>query len=297
MANKKQSEFLRWMPEVLNALRALDGSGKPKEVSQWIAKKFSLSDQILEATTRTGVPRFYNQVAWARQYLVWEGLLDSSKRGTWSLTKEGENTYLDENSSKAILAKWGKANSSQKGKQSQTSDIVSTEAIEAVPSIIDAARAALLNRLKTVTPEGFERLMKYVVREMGFESVENTQFVKDHGIDGYGTLRVNEFITFRVIFQCKRYSKTPVSRAEVGDFRSAMIGRADKGIIFTTGRFSEDAKREANREGAPPIELCDGEKLVDLLERYQIGITPVSTFEINEEFFAKFSTLPLITAH
>jgi restriction system protein len=295
MANKKQSEFLRWMPEVLNALRALDGSGKPKEVSQWIAKKFSLSDQILEAMTRTGVPRFYNQVAWARQYLVWEGLLDSSKRGTWSLTKEGENTYLDENSSKAILTTWVKANSSQKAKQSETNDIVSTDAIEAVPSIIDVARAALLNRLKTVTPEGFERLMKYVVREMGFESVENTQFVKDHGIDGYGTLRVNEFITFRVIFQCKRYSKTPVSRAEVGDFRSAMIGRADKGIIFTTGRFSEDAKREANREWAPPIELCDGEKLVDLLERYQIGIIPVSTFEINEEFFAKFSTLPLIT--
>jgi restriction system protein len=76
-----------------------------------------------------------------------------------------------------------------------------------------------------------------------------------------------------------------------------MIGRADKGIIFTTGRFSEDAKREANREGAPPIELCDGEKLVDLLERYQIGITPVSTFEINEEFFAKFSNIPLITDH
>ncbi len=133
--------------------------------------------------------------------------------------------------------------------------------------------------------------MKYVVREMGFESVENTQFVKDHGIDGYGTLRVNEFITFRVIFQCKRYSSTPVSRSEVGDFRSAMIGRADKGIIFTTGRFSEDARREANREGAPAIELFDGEKLIDLLERYQIGVIPVSTFEINETFFAKFSNI------
>lgn len=282
------------MPEVLNALRALDGSGKPKEVSQWIAKKFNLPDQILEATTRTGVPRFYNQVAWARQYLVWDGLLDSSKRGTWSLTKEGETTFLNEESSKRILTKWGKAHSSEKATNVPKSSHELIETIESAPSVIETARAALLCRLKTVTPEGFERLMKYVVREMGFESVENTQFVKDHGIDGFGTLRVNEFITFRVIFQCKRYSKTPVSRAEVGDFRSAMIGRADKGIIFTTGRFSEDAKREANREGAPPIELCDGEKLVDLLERYQIGITPISTFEINEEFFAKFSNLSVI---
>jgi restriction system protein len=297
MANKKQSEFLRWMPEVLNALRALDGSGKPKEVSQWIADKLKLSDEFLETTTKTGSPKFHNQVQWARQYLVWEGLIDSSKRGTWSLTKAGEDTYLDEKTSREIFLNRVRSYAGGKSKSSQKSETEGASPAEESPSIIDAARAALLNRLKTVTPEGFERLMKYVVREMGFESVENTQFVKDHGIDGYGTLRVNEFITFRVIFQCKRYSKTPVSRAEVGDFRSAMIGRADKGIIFTTGRFSEDAKREANREGAPPIELCDGEKLVDLLERYQIGITPVSTFEINEEFFAKFSVHPLITAH
>lgn len=285
------------MPEVLNALRALDGSGKPKEVSKWIADKLKLSDQFLEATNKTGSPRFHNQVQWARQYLVWEGLIDSSKRGTWSLTKPGEETYLNEKTSREIYLNRVKAYADGKPKISQKSEPEGVSPAEESPSIIDAARVALLNRLMTVTPEGFERLMKYVVREMGFESVENTQFVKDHGIDGYGTLRVNEFITFRVIFQCKRYSKTPVSRAEVGDFRSAMIGRADKGIIFTTGRFSEDAKREANREGAPPIELCDGEKLVDLLERYQIGINPVSTFEINEEFFAKFSIHPLITAH
>lgn len=285
------------MPEVLNALRALDGSGKPKEVSQWIADKLKLTDEFLEATTKTGSPKFHNQVQWARQYLVWEGLIDSSKRGTWSLTKAGEETYLDEKTSREIFLNRVKVYADGKPKNSLKSEAEGVASAEESPSIIDAARAALLNRLKTVTPEGFERLMKYVVREMGFESVENTQFVKDHGIDGYGTLRVNEFITFRVIFQCKRYSKTPVSRAEVGDFRSAMIGRADKGIIFTTGRFSEDAKREASREGAPPIELCDGEKLVDLLERYQIGITPVTTFEINEEFFVKFSILPLITAH
>lgn len=285
------------MPEVLNALRALDGSGRPKEVSQWIADKLDLTDEFLEATTKTGTPKFHNQVQWARQYLVWEGLIDSSKRGTWSLTNAGEKSYLDENASRKIFLNRVRSHADSKSKISRRDETEKVLLAGESPSIIDSARGALLNRLKTVSPEGFERLMKYVVREMGFESVENTQFVKDHGIDGYGTLRVNEFITFKVIFQCKRYSKTSVSRAEVGDFRSAMIGRADKGIIFTTGRFSEDAKREANREGAPPIELCDGEKLVDLLERYQIGITPVSTFDINEEFFAKFSVLPLITDH
>ena len=277
------------MPEVLNALRALDGSGKPKEVSNWIAKKFDLSDKVLEATTKTGVPRFHNQVQWARQYLVWEGLLDSSKRGTWTLTKEGLKASLDTKSSQEIFTKWVKIHATVRAKVQSKSEDEVHEHTETAPSVVESARSSLLKRLKAITPEGFERMMKYVVREMGFESVENTQFVKDHGIDGYGTLRVNEFITFRVIFQCKRYSTSPVSRSEVGDFRSAMIGRADKGIIFTTGRFSEDAKREANREGAPAIELFDGEKLVDLLERYQIGIIPVTTFEVDEPFFAKFS--------
>lgn len=279
------------MPEVLNALRALDGSGKPKEVSAWIAAKLGLSDEFLEAATKSGAPRFHNQVQWARQYLVWEGLIDASKRGTWSLTKAGSETYLSERNSRDLFLKWVKIHAAEKGAGSVLE--VETEAVpvDEAPSINESARSRLLERIKTVSPEGFERLIKYVVREMGFESVENTQFVKDFGIDGYGILRVNEFITFKVIFQCKRYSKTPVSRAEVGDFRSAMIGRADKGIIFTTSRFSEEAKREASREGAPPIELCDGEKLVDLLERYQIGIIPVSTFEVDEEFFTKFSII------
>lgn len=290
MAKNQEAEFLRWMPEVLNALRALDGSGKPKEVSEWIAQSCKLPDSVLEATTKTGVPRFHNQVQWARQYLVWEGLLDASKRGTWTLTTAGESARLDQAASRAIFSKWVKIHAAERKKAGTAEPAEQADAPDGEPSILETARASLLQRLKSVSPEGFERLMKYVVREMGFESVENTQFVKDHGIDGYGMLRVNEFITFRVIFQCKRYSKTPVSRSEVGDFRSAMIGRAEKGIIFTTARFSEDAKREANRDGAPAIELFDGEKLVELLERHQIGVNPITAFEIDEPFFARFST-------
>jgi restriction system protein len=290
--HRKQAEFVVWMPAVLEALRALDGSGKPKEVTEWIAAKFKLSDKILEAVTKSGAPRFQNQVQWARQYLVWEGLLDASKRGTWSLTEAGRNASLDENQARAISRKWLRAHAEARAQVENGSHDEGYPSTEEVPSVVDSARASLLNRLKSVTPQGFERLIKYVMREMGFESVENTQFVRDQGIDGFGTLRVNEFITFRVIFQCKRYSTSPVSRSEVGDFRSAMIGRADKGIIFTTGGFSEDAKREANRDGAPPIELFDGEKLVGLLERYQIGIVPVSTFDIDEAFFARFAEVP-----
>lgn len=53
----------------------------------------------------------------------------------------------------------------------------------------------------------------------------------------------------KVLFQCKRFKGT-VSRAQVGDFRNAMIGRAEKGIILTTGTFSEDANGKLKRRSA-----------------------------------------------
>jgi restriction system protein len=67
-----------------------------------------------------------------------------------------------------------------------------------------------------------------------------------------------------------------------------MIGRADKGIILTTGTFSEDAKREASREGAPQVELIDGNKLVELFEKVELGVKPKTIYEIDYNFFQPY---------
>ena len=85
----------------------------------------------------------------------------------------------------------------------------------------------------------------------------------DGGIDGIGVLKVNPFVAFKVLFQCKRYVGT-VSSSEVRDFRGAMQGRADKGIVLTTGTFSSEALKESIRDGVPPIELVDGERLIKI---------------------------------
>ena len=95
MAKKKsEAEFTKWFGPLLDALRDLGDSGKPKEVSSKIAENLKLSDSILDETLNSGTHKFHNQVAWARQYLVWEGLLDSSKHGTWKLTEKGKATQL-----------------------------------------------------------------------------------------------------------------------------------------------------------------------------------------------------------
>jgi len=145
----------------------------------------------------------------------------------------------------------------------------------------------LLELLKKVTPEGFERICARLLRESGFEKVTVTGGPKDEGIDGLGILQVNPFVSFKVLFQCKRY-KGSVSRAQVGDFRNAMLGRADKGIIMTTGTFTADARREADRDGAPPVELVDGEKLVEMFERVNLGLNQRVVYELDHAFFADF---------
>ena len=78
-------------------------------------------------------------------------------------------------------------------------------------------------------------------------------------------------LSFHVVFQCKRYQGA-VSSSHVRDFRGAMVGRADKGLLITTGRFSRDAITEATREGAPPIDLIDGDRLADMLKSLKLGV-------------------------
>ena len=139
-------------------------------------------------------------------------------------------------------------------------------------------------------PAGFERLAQRILREAGFVDVVVTGRSGDGGIDGHGTLQINPLVPLdseKVLFQCKRY-KGAVSASDVRNFRGAMTGRTHKGIIITTGIFTKDAQQEASRDGVPPIELINGEKLVTMLERLELGLKPVKTFEVDVNFFEQF---------
>lgn len=148
-------------------------------------------------------------------------------------------------------------------------------------------REELLAIIKALPAPGFERPCQRLLRESGFQHVTVTGRSGDGGLDGNGVVEVNPFVSFRVLFQCKRYSGT-VTPAQVRDFRGAMAGRADKGIILTTGTFTADARREAVRDGVPPIELVDGEKLLDTFEKLELGLKPRVAFDIDREFFEDF---------
>ena len=142
----------------------------------------------------------------------------------------------------------------------------------------------LLELLTSLPSGGFERVCQMLLRASGFKKVDVTGKSGDGGIDGVGILEMNPLVSLKVIFQAKRY-KDAVSSSQVRDFRGAMQGRAEKAIFITTGRFTQDAKKEAIREGVPPIELVDGDKLVELFEQRELGLKRKIIYEIDRDFF------------
>jgi len=291
-AASKGPRFVRYFGPVLEVLKTLGGSGSPDEVRGGVASRLAISEGEQGEQLASGSSRFDNQVAWARFYLTRAGLLDSSRRGIWSLTEKGRSTTVSDSSALELFKEIHKVFSEEwrtRRKEDGTAQEVDESAPEsaAVSQLAAPHRELLLSLLKALPAAGFERLCQRLLRESGFQHVTVTGRSGDGGLDGNGVLEVNPFVSFRVLFQCKRYSGA-VTPTQVRDFRGAMAGRADKGIILTTGTFTAEARREAVRDGVPPIELVDGEKLLDLFEKLELGLRKRAAFEVDEQFFEDF---------
>ncbi len=287
-------KFVRFFSPVLQALKELGGSGRPSEVRDFIAKQLDLSEVERTELLEGGAPRFDNQVAWARFYLVKAGLVDSSKRGVWSLSDQGREIESLTPEKSLLLFKQIHAEFESDRALTSTVDEAETEEESIAPNDTEVSddssyRKKLLEMMLSLPPAGFERLCQRLLRESGFEQVTVTGRSGDGGIDGHGILQVNPFVSFKVLFQCKRYSGS-VSSSQVRDFRGAMMGRADKGIILTTGTFTPDAQKEAVRDGVPPLELVHGEKLLDMFESLELGLIPRKTYDVDSHFFKEFQS-------
>jgi restriction system protein len=281
-------QFVKYFRPVIDALKELGNSGTPSEVREIIAKKFNLSDDELNETMASGTPRFLNQVAWARFYLNKAGYIASSKRGVWSLTEKGQASNLtDEQALEIFQTIQDQFQTAYRAQQEEeTEEVVAPPDVGFLPT--SDYRTALIEKIRSLPPAGFEKLAQRLLRESGFQQVEVTGRSGDGGIDGKGILQVSPLLSFQVIFQCKRYSGS-VTPSQIRDFRGAMMGRADKGIFLTTGTFTAEARKEASRDGVPPIELVDADKLVRMFEELELGLIPKTTYEIDNEFFEEFT--------
>lgn len=294
MASRNLPQHFRFINPIIEVLKSLGGSGRSSEVTDLVVEKLDITDEELEDLLQSGQSRIKNQIHWARMVLVKIGFIDSSQRGVWSLTEKG----LNANFSKEDLIhlyqtrrQWAGIDELKNKKCEPTKQKVNDETNDTELEDPVDYKEEMLNILKALPPAGFERICQRLLRESGFAQVKVTGKSGDGGIDGHGILEVNPFVSFNVLFQCKRYQGS-VSASQLRDFRGAMMGRADKGIILTTGSFTLDAKKEARRDGVPPIELVDGEKLIEMFERLELGLKAVKTYELDYRFFEEFDEKP-----
>ena len=279
-------QYFELFNPTLKAVRALGGSASISEIVEGVTSDIELTPEDAEFTRPNGrAPEIVYRLSWARSYLKKFGLLNNSTRGVWSLTERGRETQ-EVDPQEVVRVVQALVREQQRASAEVAAD--SDEPTEVVEDDEDEWRSDLLDTLLEMDPAAFERLSQRLLRESGFLQVEVTGRSGDGGIDGKGIVRVANVLSFPIIFQCKRVRGT-VGSSVVRDFRGAMIGRADKGVIITTGSFSRDARLEASRDGAPAIDLVDGDLLVQMLKDLSLGVETrsrvVEDVEIDKDWF------------
>jgi restriction system protein len=265
---------------VIQALHELGGSATVREIDERVGEILNLSEEDLNEIHRGSMTKLSYLCTWARNYLKRYGVVENSERGVWRLTTKGYGIQeVDKEEVKRAVRDVGRKN-------------VAVGDLSFVGEDPDTTTSTwqenLISEMYNLSPAAFEKLSQRLLREAGFIEVEVTGRSGDGGIDGTGILQLNSFLSFRILFQCKRY-KGSVSSQEIRNFRGAMDGRAQNGLFMTTGTFTRDARNEADRDGATPIDLIDGNLFAEKMKELGLGvIINGEEVEVDGNFFKEF---------
>jgi restriction system protein len=277
----------------LRAVREIGNSGTNEEIVEKVILDEGFTEEQLAVPANNGRSGLIEyRLAWARSYLKGMSLLENSRRGVWSTTELGR-TITQDGIPAVYAAYTAQLRETQRLKKAARAQDDPDDLHDPLGTVdVEGSsewKERLLSTLQNISPDQFERLARRLLREAGFVSATVTGKSGDGGIDGIGVYRVS-LLSFPVFFQCKRYVGS-VGPGAVRDFRGAMSGRGEKGLLITTGTFTSEAKRESTRDGAPPVDLIDGDQLCDLLKQYELGVhcsvRQIEDVAVNSEFFAE----------
>lgn len=267
------------------AIDNLGGSATISEIDDEIAKILNLTDEEINYMHDNSTTKLKYRAAWARTNLKNVGYIENSKRGVWSITSVGKEV---EDIQSVDLINRARQIKSKKNKKDADLELIVDNQLTDIECGNDeyAWKDEILEIVKKIEPDRFEKLCQRLLRELGFVNVEVTKRSCDGGVDGKGILKLGGVLSFHVVFQAKRYTGT-VGASIIRDFRGAMVGRADKGLVITTGIFSREAIKEAQRDGATPIDLIDGDELTKHLKELGLGVEVemVEKITIDKEWF------------
>ncbi|MCX6290896.1 MAG: restriction endonuclease [Bacteroidetes bacterium] len=263
----------------LTAFHSLGGSASVSEIEDFVIENMNLSDDEVNDIHRGTTTKLSYRLRWARNYLKNYGLLENSSRGIWALTSIGLKTVeVNPNVVTKFVRDKNKKKRDIKPLEIEKDNNENDLELDSYDS--DSWKEEALDIIKKITASGFERLCQRLLRELGFKNVEVTGKPNDGGIDGKGILRLGGILSFHVVFQAKRYKDT-VGSEIIRNFRGSLSAKIDKGLIISTGRFTLEAKKEAQRDGAIPIDLIDGDELVEKLKELKLGLS----IELIEKIF------------
>lgn len=289
--HQKFPDAVAYMPRIIIALRDMDGVGKAAAVKEWIVATMTENKELINETVLdSGVPKYQNDIQWARMFLVNAKMLEPmaiSGRGVWKLTPPGLSTAVDADTMAKVYAL---ATKRAKKAATDTQAAPSDDDLQLGLPGLDSWEHQLKGLLTTMPHQGFERLCAEIMTKNGLHATKVTGQSGDKGIDGEGLLAFDtlELVSIRVAWQCKRFNEGTVGSDSVRNFRGSLDHATDHGVIFTTSTFTTSALHEATQAGKKAIRLVDLSGLIDQIFKLKLGISLVPPHAVDKQYFGKF---------
>ncbi len=264
-----------------------------RELQNKVIEKYysHLSPELLDQKTKSGDILIYNRIAWGKSYLKKGGYIMFPERGMVQITEKGKSqkkelklSEIEGNSNFLEFYTEEKEKGITKNteiKNSTPQDLIDTGFTE----IETQVKNDLLDKLKTIDPYYFEKVILILLKKMGYGDFIETSKSGDGGIDGI--INEDKLGLDKIYIQAKRYGENKVREKEIRNFIGAMSGDTSKGVFVTTSTFDIGAVKKAH-DAHHTIILIDGSKLVDLMHQYNVGIQIKATYEVkelDEDFF------------
>jgi restriction system protein len=289
-------EALPKFHETFNPILEVLSDGKiihHRELLKRVLEKYysHLSKELLDQRTKSGELLILNRIAWGKSYLKKGGYILYPERGMVQITEKGkiqkDQLHLHEIEGESNFMNFY-ANEKTKPisnnaeiKNSSPQDLIDSGFSEIETQI----KGELLEKLKDIDPYYFEKVILILLKKMGYGDFIETSKSGDGGIDGI--INEDKLGLEKIYIQAKRYGENKVREKEIRNFIGAMSGDTNKGVFVTTSAFDQGAIKKAH-DAHHTIILLDGNKLVDLMHQYNVGVQIKATYEVkelDEDFF------------